>query len=365
MTDYDLVVLGGGPAGTAAAITAARAGACVVLFERGRIPRHKVCGEFVSPASLALLASLCDGLPDAGSICQSAPAIDCARIFAEGHCYQVPIDPPGLSISRFLLDEMLWRAAILAGVKCMQQTAVEYVSRTGSSSFEILSSANNFRARAVINASGRWSNLNRREVSSRNTQHWLGLKGHFNCDEQFSSTDLYFFPGGGGYCGVQPVGDGRLNASAVVRRDLATNLDEVLAADPALWARSREWKVAIDPVSTAPLIFQKPIPTEGLRFNVGDAAAFIDPFLGDGISLALQSGALAVECLTQFFQGRGSLERAVDLYRRSYLERFAGKFRIASCLRSLMPLSSSLRKAVALALTAPGLMAFLMRRTRA
>src|SRR5271167_3512726 len=55
---YDLIVIGGGPAGTSAAITCSRSGARVLLLERGHFPRHKVCGEFVSAESLGLLADL-------------------------------------------------------------------------------------------------------------------------------------------------------------------------------------------------------------------------------------------------------------------------------------------------------------------
>jgi flavin-dependent dehydrogenase len=55
---YDLIVVGGGPAGTSAAITCARHGARVLLLERGQFPRHKVCGEFVSAESLELLSDL-------------------------------------------------------------------------------------------------------------------------------------------------------------------------------------------------------------------------------------------------------------------------------------------------------------------
>ena len=54
---YDLIIIGGGPAGSAAAITAARCGAKVLLLERGHFPRHKVCGEFVSAESRVLLSS--------------------------------------------------------------------------------------------------------------------------------------------------------------------------------------------------------------------------------------------------------------------------------------------------------------------
>src|SRR5205823_4677983 len=59
--EYDLAIVGGGPAGSAAAIVAARGGMRVLLLERGSFPRHKVCGEFVSSESLALLRDLLQG----------------------------------------------------------------------------------------------------------------------------------------------------------------------------------------------------------------------------------------------------------------------------------------------------------------
>ena len=58
MSGYDLIVIGAGPGGCATAITAASSGAKVLLLERGRFPRHKVCGEFVSAESLQLLERL-------------------------------------------------------------------------------------------------------------------------------------------------------------------------------------------------------------------------------------------------------------------------------------------------------------------
>jgi len=57
---YDLIVIGGGPAGAAAAIVAGGNGRRVLLLERGKFPRHKVCGEFVSAESLGLLKTLLD-----------------------------------------------------------------------------------------------------------------------------------------------------------------------------------------------------------------------------------------------------------------------------------------------------------------
>jgi flavin-dependent dehydrogenase len=77
---------------------------------------------------------------------------------------------------------------------------------------------------------------------------------------------------------------------------------------------------------------------------VGDAAAFVDPFVGDGISLALRSGALAAECLHSFFQGECSLQHASMLYSEAYKERLARVFKVSSMLRGWLRWPRAVRK---------------------
>src|SRR5882672_4902132 len=101
-TMYDLIVIGGGPAGSSAAITAARGGARVLLLERGKFPRQKVCGEFVSAESLDLLAGLLDA-PHA-TLLSGALRIPRARVFLDGRKIETPVDPPAASIARLDLD---------------------------------------------------------------------------------------------------------------------------------------------------------------------------------------------------------------------------------------------------------------------
>ena len=79
---YDLIIIGGGPAGTSAAISAARGGASVLLLDRGRFPRHKVCGEFVSAESLSLLTDLLD--QEHSALLPEAVRISAARVFLDG-----------------------------------------------------------------------------------------------------------------------------------------------------------------------------------------------------------------------------------------------------------------------------------------
>jgi menaquinone-9 beta-reductase len=368
---HDLVIIGGGPAGTSAAISAARLGASVLLLERARFPRHKVCGEFVSAESLSLLKDLLD--PQHAALLRDAVRIPRARLFLDGRTLQAAVDPPAASIARFDLDAALWHSAQSAGVDARQQVTVQSVS--GSGPFGIVTASEKFEARALVNASGRWSNLNLAPMEhGMLSEKWLGVKAHFA--EPVSektpepSVDLYFFDGG--YCGVQPVGfseegsgTARVNASAMVRADVASSLPEVFARHPALRDRSRNWSLLSDPVSTSPLIFRDPRPERDGVLMAGDAAGFVDPFVGDGISLALRSGSLAARCLKPFFAGEASLPDALHTYCQAYRESLLPVFRTSSKIRRMLVLPRYVRKPVLSFLeSSPMITNYLVRKTR-
>ena len=364
---HDLIIIGGGPAGASAAISAAHGGARVLLLERGRFPRHKVCGEFVSAESLGLLTDLLDR--QHADLLRDAVQIPRARVFLDGRVVQAAVDPPAASIARLDLDAALWHSAENAGVDARQQVTVQSIA--GSGPFRISTTDGEFESRALVNASGRWSNLNRPpEENGTRREKWLGIKAHFAERSSSQSVDLYFFDGG--YCGVQPVNlsrdnasAGRVNASAMVRADVASTLPEVFAQHPALRERSRNWTSLSDPVSTSPLIFRHPQPEREGVLMVGDAAGFVDPFVGDGISLALRSGSLASRCLAPFFAGETSLAGATTRYRELYQQSLLPVFRASSRLRRMLFLPSSVRRPLLFLLeSSPAIANYLVRKTR-
>ena len=284
-------------------------------------------------------------LGDRHPLLQTPATITRARMFADGHCIEFRLPEPAWSITRYNLDFALWQAAQSSGALCRSETKVDSVAPD-----HVITNGVTIAAKAVINATGRWSNL-RRPVKQDGPQ-LVGLKAHFSGERAPASTDLYFFQGG--YCGVQPISPTTLNASAVVRSDVATSMEEVFAAHPDLWLRSRAWEPITDLVTTSPLIHCSPEPVSNGVLNVGDAAAFIDPFVGDGISLALRSGAMAAY-----------LAPDPQRYVAEYTSRFSRAFRTSSAVRRLTQAPAFVRRAAIFAFQSEMLRNYALRRTRA
>src|SRR5215469_2906394 len=99
--DFDLAIIGGGPAGACAAISAVRYGARVALFDAGEFPRHKVCGEFISAESLGILRDLLRNVPDASRVLAESPVIDKVRLLLDDASTAALVSPAGLSLTRY------------------------------------------------------------------------------------------------------------------------------------------------------------------------------------------------------------------------------------------------------------------------
>lgn len=349
---FDLAVVGGGPAGSAAAITASRAGLRTLLLDRDTFPRAKVCGEFVSAESLELLGSL---IGPQHPLLTASPSISAGRLFFGDSVTPTTIDPPARSIPRFDLDHALWLAAVAAGVDARSGAAVQRIE--GEGPFRVFSD-DTFTADSLIYAAGRWTGL-LKPFALVTAPKWVGIKQHFTVADAGPTVDLYFFRNG--YCGVQPVQEKAVNVCAMVRADVATRTEDVFRQHPALHLRSQDFAPLGVPVTTAPLLHEPPCPVVGNILQVGDAAGFIDPFLGDGISLALQTGASAARAVSSSRMVGGV---ASDAYAREYRERFQPLFHHAARIRRILAVSRPFSPAVTGLLKVPHITQWLLQRTR-
>ncbi len=342
----DVIVIGAGPAGSAAAICAARRGLRVVLLESGRYPRHKVCGEFVSSEAAEVLHYL--GI--SSQLLQSVPRLSFSRLHSNGTVVTMRLSDPAYSIPRLVLDEALWNASSASGVDCRIETATS-VTNCGQDGFTVETLSGAIQARAVLNASGRWSRLSAKHEHRGDA--WIGLKAHFS-GEADDSVDLYFFPNG--YCGVQAVAPGVLNACALVKQGTISDLAGVFLKNRILYCRAKQWKPKTETFATAPVYLGPRSPVREGVLQVGDAAGFVDPFVGDGISLALRSGVLA---------GRTVLSAAQGDYAQLYAHAFSGIFRSSQFVRKALSFSSIVQPILLRTVLVPGMSRHIFRSTRA
>ena len=287
-------IIGGGPAGAAAALAIARAGGHPVIYEKSTFPRHKVCGEFLSPEILPVLeqAGLADGFLSLG------PArITQAELYFNRARRRFRLPEPAYGMSRYTFDHFLLGKAVESGVELRRE---RYVHANGP----------------VVTAGGRSAAVIR-------GRRIFGFKAHFRGPLN-DAVELYFFPGG--YCGLAPIETGTTNVCGLAPEELLRahrfQVDDVLNAIPPLKSRLAPLARATRWYTTGPLRFGM-TRQESSVLAAGDAMCFVDPFTGSGILSAVQTGAWGAEAVLRAAQGanwtsccRWHPRRCAAFYRR-------------------------------------------------
>lgn len=307
----EIVVAGGGPAGAAAAIAALRDGAAVHIRERARAPRHKVCGEFLSPEACHVL----DTLGVWSEIARLGPPIirRCALHF--GRRTKIwTLSEPARGLSRLALDRLLLDRA----VNCGADLARGAVYRPGP-------------APAIL-ACGRPGGGSR-------AARLFGFKSHFR-GPAHDTVELYFTRFG--YLGISPV-EGRLtNVCGIAREDALLrcgfDIDAFLAGEAALAERLRPLNRAMPWLKTGPLLFSRvtrPGPHMPGVYPAGDALGFVDPFTGSGILNALLTGSMAGSAAARGTPVPTYLKQCAELLDAPFAVSSAFRFLLRSGLSSL------------------------------
>lgn len=354
MTDarenFDAAIVGAGPAGSSLAIRLARAGLKVLIAEKSDFPREKLCGEFVSPECLDLLSDL-GVFPTVGSEIRKTVFYSLS-----GRSVEVESEWFGgtagsaLGLSRALLDSILLDRCLSVGVEVRTKTtAAAMINDGGGLSGIRLKGFDGpeaqVTARIYIDATGRQRVLARKFVASGATTQpakHVAFKTHLRgAAIEDRTCEIYSYPGGYGGCNAVENGLSNLcfivsadqvkaNASiaenivrnVVFRNNRAGNVLEHAVAE-------KEWlAVPIERFGTASVV-----PCEGL-ITVGDAAAFIDPFTGSGILMALESSAIAADAITRGFSAGFDFNAVASAYLSGHQDRFRTRLRVCSVLRS-------------------------------
>ncbi len=324
---WDVVVIGAGPAGCAAAIAARAAGAHVLVLDRARFPRPKTCGDAVSNRGAAIVAELMPTRP--------LPTAPHARvdsgvaILPDGRALSRQFrGAPGYIVPRLHLDALLADGVRASGIELREGIAVRGLLLERGCVVGVRAGDEMIRAAAIVAADGpgsiAWTALampypRARRLAVAITAYIEGVRTseHPGAAEHFFEPELR-----AGYGWIFPAVEGLANVGVYQRMDrFATqrrSLPELLAsfvaahrdrfADSRTIGRARTWAL--------PLSIPPPPPVVGGLLLAGDAGRFVDPLAGEGIWQALHSGLLAGTTAARAVDGAGLDRRCARAYRR-------------------------------------------------
>ena len=370
--DAEVIIVGGGPAGSTAAFFLARAGCDVLLLDRATFPRDKPCSEYLSPQAGRLLQEM-----GALEALEQGP---CARLTGmrvhapDGRSFAgsfnaatgfKPFRDYGIAVRRPVLDALLLARAEQAGARIREGMDVRDVLRDeGGRITGVVVRTNGepitLRAPLVIGADGL------RSVIARRTQlgthgRWprrLALVCHFRGIHHDADVgDMHVFDGG--YAGFAPVGDGLTNVAVViptrysreVGNDRELIMDRLLKSTPRIQARLHQAERATPARAVGPFNWHaRTAWTPGVAL-VGDAADFFDPFTGEGMYAAMRGAELLTPYAFEAVRAKtpANADIALAAYDRCRKNEFAGKWMVERAIAAAIA-SPTLINRAALAL---------------
>jgi menaquinone-9 beta-reductase len=390
----DVIVVGAGPAGSATAYHLAQAGLDVLLLEKTEFPREKICGDGLTPRAVTQLVRMgVDTSPNAGWLHNKGLRIVGGGRTLELEWPELASHPNyGLVRPRADFDELLARQAQKAGARLLEQCNVtgpirdERTSRiigvTAKLGTDKDAPETSFRAPLVVAADGNSTRLSiamglhKRDdrpmgvayrAYYRNPRHnddwlesWLELRDADHPDQLLPGYGWIFGMGDG----TSNIGLGILNTSSAFRGvDYRDMMRRWLASTPREWELTEDNRTGPIRGAALPMGFnRKPHYTRGLLL-VGDAAGMVNPFNGEGIAYAMESGEIAAKVIAQAGSRRTAYDRELALsdYPKILSQTYGGYYTLGRLFVSLIGNPKVMRVATQRGLSHTTLMRFTLK----
>lgn len=340
--NFDVIIVGAGPAGASAAIHLARHDQRVLLVEQKKFPRPKLCGEFISPECQRHFENL--GVAEA--MHSAAPSALTETVFysTRGHNVSVPSSWFGgnaaLGLSRAVMDDVLLKRAEACGVNVIENATINEPIVEAKNVRGVRLKETEYFAPLTIDATGRArilsKKLNPAEPASK--RKLIAFKAHLrNTRVAANACEIYFYPDG--YGGLSTIEGDVSNLCFIISAEQVKrhhSNPDVIIREVLMKNRRAAYTLANAQLESEWLSAswerfgrRQPNPANGL-IAIGDAAAFIDPFTGSGMLMAFESGELAAQVIVR---QRDKLPQIGRAYAAAYAQKFDSRLRISGWLR--------------------------------
>ncbi|MEE9450603.1 MAG: NAD(P)/FAD-dependent oxidoreductase [Ignavibacteriaceae bacterium] len=348
---HDVIIIGGGPAGSMAALYLSKYGLNTCIIEKKKFPREVLCGEFLSGEVTKTLKEL--------NLFESFLSLNPVKIskfkFINEKSTEISseLDFPAYALKRSIFDHFLLKSAVNNGVKVYQPAEAKIIKRDGDKFLVHIKVSDDqeiiINSDYVIAAYGKQNildkKLNRSFIGSETELKAIKFHIPNTCISNFPTDEIRIYTGEGIYCGLNRVSDQettlcfiekRINSEQSPRNRILNLINTNRSFGKLFGKEFEKLLYELTIYGTGKIFFGKKTIVENGMFMVGDAAGVIAPLTGDGVGMAVQSAKLISSLLAEQKNKKYTRKELEDIYLSEWNKLFLYRIRIAIFIQKLI-----------------------------